>query len=65
MSSSAEPNAKRVGLVKRAWQFALALWGVLISPSSVFALGALVLGGFAAGIIFWGGFNPALELTNT
>ena len=34
-------------------------------PSSVFGLGVLVLAGFVAGVIFWGGFNTALELTNT
>jgi cytochrome c-type protein NapC len=39
--------------------------GVLVRPSMVFALGTLVLSGFAAGVIFWGGFNTALELTNT
>src|SRR5947208_1357844 len=45
--------------------FALDLWGVLRRPSSVFSLGVLVLAGFVAGVIFWGGFNTALELTNT
>ena len=38
---------------------------MLRRPSSVFSLGFLTLGGFVAGIIFWGGFNTALELTNT
>ena len=38
---------------------------MLRRPSSVFALGVLVLAGFVAGVIFWGGFNTALELTNT
>jgi cytochrome c-type protein NapC len=37
----------------------------LRSPSVHFSLGFLTLGGFVAGIIFWGGFNTALELTNT
>ena len=31
----------------------------------MFSLGVLVLAGFVAGVIFWGGFNTALELTNT
>ena len=31
----------------------------------MFSLGVLVLAGFVAGIVFWGGFNTALELTNT
>ena len=33
--------------------------------ASHFSLGFLTLGGFIAGIVFWGGFNTALELTNT
>jgi cytochrome c-type protein NapC len=38
---------------------------VLRLPSSVLSLGLLVLGGFVAGVVFWGGFNTALEFTNT
>ena len=41
------------------------MWDVLRRPSSVFGLGVLVLAGFVAGVVFWGGFNTALELTNT
>ncbi|CAM5556929.1 Cytochrome c-type protein OS=Stutzerimonas stutzeri OX=316 GN=CXK95_12155 PE=3 SV=1 [Stutzerimonas stutzeri] len=40
-------------------------WAVLRRPSVHYSLGALVLGGFIAGIVFWGGFNTALEATNT
>ncbi|MCK7592676.1 cytochrome c3 family protein [Pseudomarimonas salicorniae] len=40
-------------------------WRVVRSPSLHFSLGFLTLGGFIAGIIFWGGFNTALEVTNT
>jgi cytochrome c-type protein NapC len=40
-------------------------WRVLSSPSRYFSLGFLVAGGFIAGIVFWGGFNTALEATNT
>lgn len=40
-------------------------WQTLRRPSGYFSLGFLVLGGFVAGVIFWGGFNTALELTNT
>ena len=50
---------------RRAIAFGWEIWGVLRRPSSVFSLGALVLAGFVAGIIFWGAFNTALELTNT
>lgn len=40
-------------------------WGILRRPAVHFSLGALTIGGFFAGIIFWGGFNTAMELTNT
>jgi len=40
-------------------------WSVLRAPSKHYALGALVGVGFIGGIIFWGGFNTALEATNT
>jgi cytochrome c-type protein NapC len=39
-------------------------WDKLKRPSSV-SLGSLLIGGFIAGIIFWGGFNTAMEATNT
>ncbi|MEH6649928.1 MAG: cytochrome c3 family protein [Motiliproteus sp.] len=39
------------------------LWAFLTSPAKA-ALGILLLGGFIAGIIFWGGFNTAMEKTN-
>ncbi|WP_371188683.1 cytochrome c3 family protein [Thalassotalea maritima] len=41
------------------------MWKTLLRPSVHYSLGALVMGGFFAGVIFWGGFNTALELTNT
>ena len=50
---------------RRALDFGSDIWGVLRRPSSVFSLGALVFAGFVAGIIFWGAFNTALEVTNT
>jgi cytochrome c-type protein NapC len=40
-------------------------WRVVTRPSTYFSLGFLTVGGFIAGIMFWGGFNTALELTNT
>src|SRR4029079_13585300 len=55
----------RPPLWRRLWAFALEIWDVLRRPSSVFGLGTLVLAGFIAGIMFWGAFNTALELTNT
>ncbi len=58
-------EAPRPALWRRVWAFALEIWGVLRRPSSVFSLGVLVMAGFIAGIMFWGAFNTALELTNT
>ena len=40
-------------------------WGTLRSPSARYSLLTLLGGGFIAGIIFWGGFNTAMEATNT
>ncbi|HEX6362678.1 MAG TPA: cytochrome c3 family protein [Albitalea sp.] len=40
-------------------------WTVLRRPSRYFSLGFLTVVGFIAGVLFWGGFNTALELTNT
>ena len=39
-------------------------WTVVRRPSAYFSLGFLTVGGFIAGIMFWGGFNTALEATN-
>lgn len=47
-----------LNLIKRMWQ-------TFRRPSVHYSLGGLTLGGFIMGIIFWGGFNTALELTNT
>lgn len=38
---------------------------ILSRPSTTLSLGFLSIGGFVAGVLFWGGFNTALELTNT
>src|SRR5690348_7806559 len=58
-------DVPRPSFWRRALSFALEIWGVLIRPSVIFSLGFLVLAGFIAGILFWGAFNTALELTNT
>ncbi len=52
-SHSEKPN----GVVARGW----AVWR---SRSSRYSLGTLLVAGFVAGIVFWGGFNTAMELTN-
>jgi cytochrome c-type protein NapC len=45
--------------------FMCGMWQLFRRPSVRYALGTLLLLGFAAGIIFWGGFNTAMEMTNT
>lgn len=40
-------------------------WAVLKKPSAKYSLLTLLVVGFFAGIIFWGGFNTAMEATNT
>jgi cytochrome c-type protein NapC len=38
---------------------------ILCKPAVHYSLGFLTIGGFIAGIMFWGAFNTALEATNT
>jgi cytochrome c-type protein NapC len=45
--------------------FLVRWWTTFRSPSRHLGLGVLTLGGFIGGVIFWGGFNTALEATNT
>ena len=40
-------------------------WTIMRRPSAHYSLGFLTMGGFVMGIMFWGGFNTALEVTNT
>lgn len=40
-------------------------WIALTRPSVYFSLGFLTIGGFIAGIVFWGAFNTALEFSST
>ena len=49
------------------WLKAWLLWGwtILSTPAATLSLGFLTLGGFLGGVMFWGAFNTALELTNT
>jgi len=41
------------------------LWRAFWRPSVRYSLGTLLIVGFVAGIIFWGGFNTAMEISNT
>lgn len=42
-----------------------ACWRVLRQPSAKYSLLTLLVVGFVSGIVFWGGFNTAMEATNT
>lgn len=42
-----------------------AFWQTFSTPSKYFSLGFLTVGGFIGGVLFWGGFNTALEATNS
>ncbi|MTI16236.1 pentaheme c-type cytochrome TorC [Rhodobacteraceae bacterium RKSG542] len=44
---------------------ALSFWRVMSKPATKISLGVLAFGGFLTGIVFWGGFNTAMEMTNT
>jgi cytochrome c-type protein NapC len=52
-------------MIRRAIAALRGWWGVVSTPSKYYSLGFLTVGGFIAGIVFWGGFNTALEITNT
>ncbi|MCX7897134.1 MAG: NapC/NirT family cytochrome c [Rhodocyclaceae bacterium] len=43
----------------------MGIWQALKSPSAKYSLGGVLAAGFVSGIIFWGGFNTAMEATNT
>jgi cytochrome c-type protein NapC len=54
-----------VKIARTTMAFTKRYWQTLSRPSKFYSLGFLTIGGFIAGIIFWGGFNTALEATNT
>lgn len=54
MSASHEENKSMLGR----------LWQGLTRPTARYAVGTLLVLGFASGILFWGGFNWSMEATN-
>jgi cytochrome c-type protein NapC len=44
--------------------YLLSFWRIIARPAVTIPLGVLALGGFVMGVIFWGGFNTALEVAN-
>jgi Nitrate/TMAO reductases, membrane-bound tetraheme cytochrome c subunit len=51
--------------MERIKRFSAWIWKVLSTPAATLSLAFLTLGGFVGGVIFWGAFNTALEITNT
>lgn len=58
MTDTNTTGASRPALLRRLWN---GFW----SPAARTALGILLIVGFVGGVVFWGGFNWALEMTNT
>jgi len=52
-------------VIRRLKDLLIRYWPVVNRPSRYFSLAFLTVGGFVAGVVFWGAFNTALELTNT
>jgi len=53
------------GFFKKVFGFIKRLWSFAARPSGRFSVAALLIAGMVGGILFWGGFNWALESTNT
>ena len=51
--------------MKRIKSLLIWFWRIASRPSVHLSLGFLALGGFVCGVLFWGAFNTALEVTNT
>jgi cytochrome c-type protein NapC len=49
----------------RLREYLFEFWRTFRSPARYLSLGTLTVGGFIGGVLFWGGFNTALEATNT
>jgi cytochrome c-type protein NapC len=60
MINMSDPGATRPrkGLISRIWTF---LW----TPTTRFSFATVLIAGGIGGIIFWGGFNWAMEVANT
>ena len=51
-------SSTRKGLIAR-------IWAVVARPSARISLGALIIAGGVGGVLFWGAFNWAMEISNT
>ncbi len=57
--------ARLKSIILWCWGIAVSFWRIISRPSAYLPLSVLTLGGFVGGVLFWGGFNTALEITNT
>ena len=51
-------QSKSPGFIRRIWNW---FW----TPAVAISSGFLLIAGFLAGILFWGGFHWSMEMTNT
>ena len=51
-------------MILRSWTWLRRWWSVVSTPSKFYSLGFLTVGGFIAGVVFWGGFNTGMEVMN-
>ena len=52
-------------MIRAALRWLARWWRVVSRPGVHYSLGFLTVGGFIAGIVFWGAFNTGMEMTNT
>ena len=64
-ATAGSASAQGTGLIAGIWAWAKSTWRWFWTPSARYSLGFLVIVAFVAGILFWGGFNTAMEATNT
>ena len=57
MADNEKPNAGG-NFITRVWRW---FW----TPTAAFSAGFTIIAGFLGGIIFWGGFHTAIEVTNS
>lgn len=70
VARSAQDTAAGLGAPSRGVLASLIVWlrgfwRWFWAPSAKYSLGFLVIVAFVTGVLFWGGFNTAMELTNT
>jgi cytochrome c-type protein NapC len=53
------------GMGGRSLNKLLFLWKAFWRPTSRFSIGTLLIIGFISGVLYWGGFNWAIEASNT